>query len=106
MENSRLRVWSKFFLLFSVLFLLQMSSAYASSTGNLPFNTTLDNFKNNFYAWVSIAAIILWVATCLMLAFGEWGEGMKRIINILFWLSLALSGATAVPAIFGSGAVF
>ncbi len=106
MESSRLKVWLKFSAIFLALFLLQIGSAYASSAGNLPFNTTMDTFKNSFYAWVAIAAIILWIGTCLMLAFGEWGEGMKRIINILFWLSLALSGATAVPAIFGSGAVF
>jgi hypothetical protein len=85
--------------------LLSISSAYASSSGNLPFNSTIDSFQKNFYAWISIACIILWVATCLMLSFGDWGDGMKRLINILFWMALALAGATAVPAIFGTGAV-
>ena len=66
----------------------------------------IQEFQDNFYAWIAIAAIIIWVATCLLLAFGEWGDGMKKLLNILFWMSLALSGATAVPVIFGSGAVF
>jgi len=37
---------------------------------------------------MSVAAIMI-VITCLMLAFGEWGDGFKKIINIVLWLSVA-----------------
>jgi TrbC/VIRB2 pilin len=91
---------------FISLLILCCMPIYAGTTGNLPFNSTIQNFQDNFYAWIAIASIMIWIATCLLLAFGEWGDGMKKLLNILFWLSLALSGATAVPTIFGTGAVF
>lgn len=83
-----------------------LTNVYASTTGNMPFNTSMDNFKSNFIAVVFVIAVILWVATCLMLAFGDWGDGIKRAVNIVFWLSLALSGSTGMTYLFGSGAVF
>lgn len=83
-----------------------IANVYASTTGNMPFNTSMDNFKSNFIAVVFVIAVILWVATCLMLAFGDWGDGIKRAVNIVFWLSLALSGSTGMTYLFGSGAVF
>ncbi len=95
-----------FQLIFSLLILLFFIPAQAATAGNLPFNSAIQSFQDNFYAWIAIAAIVIWIATCLLLAFGEWGDGMKKLLNILFWMSLALSGATAVPAIFGSGATF
>ena len=83
-----------------------IANVYASTTGNMPFNTSMDNFKSNFIAVVFVIAVILWVATCLMLAFGDWGDGIKRAVNIVFWLSLALSGSTGMTYLFGSGATF
>lgn len=105
MKNLNLKSWAKL-TFFGMSLLLICLPTFAGTTGDLPFNSTIQEFQNNFYAWIAIAAIIIWVATCLLLAFGEWGDGMKKLLNILFWMSLALSGATAVPAIFGSGAVF
>lgn len=106
MTRFTLKNWLKVAVILSGILLLGMTDiAFASTTGNLPFNTAMDTFKTNFIAWLFVAAVVLWIATCLMLAFGEWGEGMKRIINIVFWLSLALSGTTGVTALFGSGAI-
>lgn len=105
MKIFNLKYWVKLSL-FGITFLSYCVPTFAGTTGDLPFNSTIQSFQDNFYAWIAIAAIIIWVSTCLLLAFGEWGDGMKKLLNILFWMSLALSGATAVPAIFGSGAVF
>src|SRR5262249_54460858 len=105
MKNFNLKPWARF-VFFGLSLLFICLPTFASTTGDLPFNSTIQEFQNNFYGWIAIAAIIIWVATCLLLAFGEWGDGMKKLLNILFWMSLALSGATAVPAIFGTGAVF
>jgi type IV secretory pathway VirB2 component (pilin) len=85
---------------------LVLMPAYASSSGNLPFNTSLDTFKASFIAAVFDIAVILLMATCLMLAFGEWGDGIKRFITIVFFISLALAAPTGVILLFGTGAVF
>jgi hypothetical protein len=79
--------------------------ALAATTGNLPFNRTLDVFKTNFMSSIFVILVVLWVATMLMMAFGEWGDGVKRILNILCWASLALAGPAGVTALFGVGAL-
>jgi hypothetical protein len=79
--------------------------AFGSTTGNLPFNRTLDIFKTNFMSGVFVILVVLWVATMLMMAFGEWGDGVKRILNILCWASLALAGPAGVSSLFGVGAL-
>lgn len=107
MMSSYLKNWHKKLFMLAGLFLVLSVDAYASSTtGNLPFVSTMDTFKTNFMAWLFGAAVVLWVGTCLMLAFGEWSQGLKQVINIIFWLSLAFGGATGITALFGSGAVF
>lgn len=79
--------------------------AFSSTTGNLPFNRTLDVFKTNFMSGVFVILVVLWVATMLMMAFGEWGDGVKRVLNILCWASLALAGPAGVSSLFGVGAL-
>jgi len=96
--------WVKY-ILCGLSLLIFCTSSYASSTGNLPFNTALDEFKASFMAAVFDVSIILMMATCLMLAFGEWGDGIKRFINIVFFISLALAAPTGVMLLFGTGAV-
>jgi DMSO/TMAO reductase YedYZ heme-binding membrane subunit len=88
--------------LLSLFFVLE---AYGATTGNLPFNRTLDTFRTNFMAAIFVILVVLWVATMLMMAFGEWGDGVKRVLNILCWASLALAGPAGVTALFGVGAL-
>lgn len=106
MANLHLAKWHRqlFWVLGLTVFLT--AHAYAATTGNLPFNSSMETFKANFMAWLFAAAVVMWVATCLMLAFGEWGSGIKAVINIIFWLSLAFSGASGATLIFGVGAIF
>ena len=75
---------------------------YANS-GDLPFNTALDTFKASFVSAIFDMSVILLMATCLMLAFGEWSDGIKRFINIVFFISLALAAPTGVMLLFGTG---
>lgn len=105
MEGSIWSNWLKVFIYLGILGFLCVGEAYAYG-GSLPFNSTIDNFKQHFMSWIFVALIILWIATCLMLAFGDWGEGMKRILNILFWASLALGGPTAITMLFPSAGSF
>ncbi len=93
--------------LFFLSMLISISPAFASTTSNLPFSSTMEKVKDAISGpFLLSAATILLVITCLMLAFGEWGDGMKKLINIVFWLSLAFSGAGFLVLLFGMGAVF
>jgi type IV secretory pathway VirB2 component (pilin) len=82
-------------------------SAWASSTSsNLPFTSTLDTLKEAISGpFLMSASIIMIVVTCLMLAFGEWGDGFKKFLNIAMWLSIAFGVTTTITTLFGSGAV-
>jgi type IV secretory pathway VirB2 component (pilin) len=66
--------------LFTALF---SSNAFASSTGNLPFTSTMNVLEQAISGpFLLAASVIMIVVTCLMLAFGEWGDGFKRIISL------------------------
>lgn len=83
-----------------------LGCAVASST-DLPFTSTLDTLKDAILgkAAFDIATILVGI-TMLMLGFGEWTDGIKRVIQFTFFLSLALSASSAVNALFGaSGAL-
>ena len=88
------------------LFLWMTEPALATSaSGSMPFNSSMTQFTTSFEGWIFGASVILWIATCLVLAFGEWGDGFKRIVQIIFWLSLALGGSTGVAYLSTTGAV-
>jgi hypothetical protein len=107
MANLLLKNWIKTLFWITGLLLLSTVQAYAAvHTGDMPFNSRIDNLKANVFAFVFAASSILLMAMCLMMAFGEWGDGMKKIINIVFWLSLGLTTASGATYIVGSGAVF
>ena len=92
---------------FFILILSAVQTAEASKTGNLPFNSTINILKDAISGpFLLAAAIIMIVITCLMLAFGEWGDGFKKLINIVLWLSIAFGAVSFVSTLFGSGAVF
>lgn len=81
-------------------------AAFASST-DLPFTSVMDKLKDAMTGTVAfdIASIMITVS-CLMLAFGEWGDGMKRVVQITFFCGIALGATNLVNALFGaSGAV-
>ena len=47
---------------------------------------------------LSSIAVIMVVVTSLMLAFGEWGDGFKRLIQIVFWISIAAGSSSMVSS--------
>ncbi len=102
-----LRNWLNKFLLSWSLMLVSATKACASTAGNLPFTSTMNTLKDAISGpFLLAAAIIMIVVTCLMLAFGEWGDGFKKIINMVLWLSIAFGAVSFVTTMFGSGAVF
>lgn len=95
------------FCLIGVALLLGSEAVFASTTGGaLQFASKMKDFEDNFNAWLFVASVVLLSATALMHAFGEFGDGMKKMVTAGFWISLA-GGVYAVAALFfGSGAVF
>lgn len=110
MASSRLKNWHRksMVLIVNIIFtLMNIHPAYASTVGDLPFNSTLTMLQGAISGpFLLAAAIIMVVITCLMLAFGEWGDGFKKLINIVLWLSIAFGASNFISTMFGSGAVF
>jgi len=106
MVNSFLKNLADKFLALSGLLLT--NNIFASTDGgDLPFVSTMDTLKDAISGpFLLSGAIIMIVITCLMLAFGEWGDGFKKIINIVMWLSVAFAATSFVTTMFGGGAVF
>lgn len=70
---------------------------------NLPFTSTLNRLKDAITGpFLMSVSVIMIVVTCLMLAFGEWGDGFKKLINIVLWLSIAFSATSFVTTLFGA----
>lgn len=82
---------------------LASGNAFASSSGSsLPFVSVLSTLAQAFTGPVALSiSTILVVGTGLMAAFGEFGDGMKKFVNIAFWVSSAF-GAVALLGVLGS----
>ena len=90
------------------LMVFASSNAFASSSGSsFPFVDKLKNLADAISGSLALSvATILIVATGLMNAFGEWGDGMKKLINVAFWCSIAFGVASLIATFGGSGATF
>lgn len=107
MVNLPLKNWLKKFVNVATLYLIILNNAFASTTSNLPFVSKMEKLKDAICGpLMTSAATIMVAATCLMLAFGEWSDGFKRIITVVMWLSIALSVNGFINYFFGAGAVF
>lgn len=107
MMNLNLKNWLKKSVATVGVLIAQINVALASTSGNLPFTSTMNKLKDAISGpFLLAASIIMIVVTCLMLAFGEWGEGFKKVINIVLWLSVAFGASSFVSTLFGGGAVF
>jgi type IV secretory pathway VirB2 component (pilin) len=107
MANFHLKRWGKSSLISLGVLSANLQSAFASSMGGLPFTSTMNTIKDAISGpFLLAAAVIMIVITCLMLAFGEWGDGFKKLINIVLWLSIAFAATGFVTSLFGGGALF
>lgn len=102
MKGFHLKRWLKQSMAGLAGFLVPMQESVARSGGNLPFNSTMNVLKDAISGpFLLAAAIIMVVITCLMLAFGEWGDGFKKLINIVLWLSIAFAATSFITTMFG-----
>lgn len=107
MANFHLRHWGKRGLVSLSMLCANAPSAFARGMGNLPFNSTMDIVKDAISGpFLLASAVIMIVITCLMLAFGEWGDGFKKMINIVLWLSVAFAATGFITSLFGGGSGF
>lgn len=106
MKNLNLKNWHNL-LITSIVSFSFSTKVFASTISSLPFVTALQTIESAITGPVLLSAgLIMIVITCLMLAFGEWGEGFRKFINIVLWLGVAFSASSLVTTLFGSGAVF
>jgi len=103
-----LKNWPKKSFSCLVMFMAMTGPVWAGTAGgNLPFTSSMNTLKDGISGpFLLSASIIMIVVTCLMLAFGEFGDGFKKIINIVLWLSIAFGAVAFVTTMFGTGAVF
>jgi type IV secretion system protein TrbC len=106
MKNLFLKTCLKKLINCLLLILGSFHSAIAGHTSNLPFNSTMNMLKDAISGpFLLAASIIMIVITCMMLAFGEWGDGFKKLINIVLWLSIAFTATSFITTMFGASAV-
>ena len=87
--------------------MLASSSAFASSSSSsFPVVSVIKSIADAISGPVAFSvATILICAVGLMNAFGEWGDGIKKLINVAFWMAIVF-GVVGLIALFGgSGAV-
>jgi type IV secretory pathway VirB2 component (pilin) len=79
---------------------LTTSSAFAS----LPFVGVITSLASDISGPYAIgAATILIVAFGLLNAFGEWGDGMKKLINVFFWMAIVFGVVAVINTIKNGG---
>lgn len=88
---------------------LAAGPAHAATTGGAampwegPLTAVMDSITG---PTARIIAILIIVATGLTMAFGDVGQGFKKLLQILFGLAIAFAAATFfLPLVGGSGAL-
>lgn len=85
------------------LVVLVAANAFAAGSG-MPWEGPLQKILDSFSGPVAkILGVIAIIATGLGLAFGEGGAGMKKLLQIVFGLSIAFTAASFGLSFFGFG---
>ena len=84
-------------------------AAHAATTGGggMPWEAPLQQVSDSITGPVArIISILIIVATGLTLAFGDVGQGFKKLLQILFGLAIAFAAASFfLPLVGGGGAI-
>jgi type IV secretion system protein VirB2 len=90
-------------LLSPVLTLLVSAPAYAAGSG-MPWEAPLQQILDSVQGPVAkIVAVIIIIVTGLSLAFGETSGGFRRLIQIVFGLSIAFAASSFFLSFFSFG---
>jgi len=88
---------------FTVITLLLTTSAYAAGSG-MPWEQPLQQILDSVQGPVAkIIAVIIIITTGLTLAFGETSGGFRRLIQIVFGLSIAFAASSFFLSFFSFG---
>jgi type IV secretion system protein VirB2 len=88
---------------FTVTTLLLTTSAYAAGSG-MPWEQPLQQILDSVQGPVAkIIAVIIIITTGLTLAFGETSGGFRRLIQIVFGLSIAFAASSFFLSFFSFG---
>jgi type IV secretion system protein VirB2 len=91
------------FLPFSLVTALLTAPAYAAGTG-MPWEQPLQQVLDSVQGPVAkIVAVIIIITTGLTLAFGETSGGFRRLIQIVFGLSIAFAASSFFLSFFSFG---
>ncbi len=95
---------SRYYVPLSVLaFLALARPAFASGSG-MPWETPLQSILSSIEGPVAkIVAVIIIIVTGLTMAFGETSGGFKRLIQIVFGLSVAFAASSFFLSFFSFG---
>ena len=86
-----------------IMVLLLTANAFAGGT-NMPWESPLNNILHSITGpVVKAAGILAIVATGLALAFSEGGGFMRKVVSVVFGLSIAFSAATFITDFLGYG---
>ncbi len=90
-----------------VLGLARSALAATTGGGGMPWEGPLTAVMDSVTGPVArVIAILIIVATGLTLAFGDVGQGFKKLIQILFGLAIAFAAASFfLPLVGGGGAL-
>jgi type IV secretory pathway VirB2 component (pilin) len=85
-----------------VLSLLMGLSPKVFAYGDLPFVSSIQTIQRAISGpFLLSACLIMVVVTCLMLAFGEWSDGFRKMLNIALWLGIAFGATDFISSVFG-----
>ena len=87
----------------SVFLILMTAPAYAAGS-NMPWETPLNSILESVQGPVAkIVSVIIITVTGLSLAFGETAGGFRRLIQIVFGLSIAFAASSFFLTFFSFG---
>ena len=107
LNDNRQTLWIMHLTLAIVAVVLFAGPAHAAGSG-MPWEGPLDQILQSIEGPVArIAAVIVIIMTGLALAFGESSGGLRKLIQIVFGLSIAFAATSFFLAFFsfGGGAV-
>ncbi len=107
LNDNRQMLWLAHFITAVFAVLLFAGPAHAAGSG-MPWEGPLDQILQSIEGPVArIAAVIVIIMTGLALAFGESSGGLRKLIQIVFGLSIAFAATSFFLAFFsfGGGAV-
>ena len=107
LNDNRQSLWLAHLIIAVITVLIFTGPAHAAGSG-MPWEGPLDQILQSIEGPVArIAAVIVIIMTGLALAFGESSGGLRKLIQIVFGLSIAFAATSFFLAFFsfGGGAV-